>query len=68
MDQFLDLWHSYHFRYCSVNNSGKTYILYNLSPVWEKPKKMDFAHKIVWKLTPEYRITPTNLVGINFEG
>ena len=22
MDQFLDLWHSYRFRYCSVNNSG----------------------------------------------
>lgn len=43
-------------------------ILYNLSPVWDKPKKKDLAHKIVWKLTPEYRITPTNLVGIDFEG
>lgn len=43
-------------------------ILYNLSPVWDKPKKKDFAHRLVWKLTPEYRITPTNLVGINFEG
>lgn len=43
-------------------------ILYNLSPVWDKPKKMDFAHKIVWKLTPEYRITPTNLVGIDYTG
>lgn len=43
-------------------------ILYNLSPVWDKPKKMDLAHKIVWKLTPKYRITPTNLVGIDFEG
>ena len=43
-------------------------ILYNLSPVWDKPKKMDFAHKLVWKLTPEYRITPTNLVGIDYSG
>ncbi|MDE6846694.1 MAG: glycosyltransferase family 4 protein [Lachnospiraceae bacterium] len=43
-------------------------ILYNLSPVWDEPKKMDFAHKIVWKLTPKYRITPTNLVGIDFSG
>lgn len=43
-------------------------ILYNLSPVWDKPKKKDLAHKIVWKLTPEYRMTPTNLVGIDFEG
>ena len=43
-------------------------ILYNLSPVWDKPKTMDMAHKIVWKLTPKYRITPTNLVGIDFTG
>lgn len=43
-------------------------ILYSMSPVWDKPKKMDLAHKIVWKLTPEYRITPTNLVGIDFTG
>lgn len=43
-------------------------MLYNLSPVWDKPKKMDLAHKIVWKLTPKYRITPTNLVGIDFTG
>jgi len=43
-------------------------ILYNLSPVWDKPKKMDLAHKLVWRLTPEYRITPTNLVGIDFTG
>lgn len=43
-------------------------ILYNLSPVWDKPKKMDLAHKIVWKLTPKYRITPTNLVGIDYSG
>lgn len=43
-------------------------IIYNLSPVWDKPKEMDIAHKIVWKLTPKYRITPTNLVGIDFTG
>lgn len=43
-------------------------ILYNLSPVWDKPKKKDLAHRIVWKLTPEYRITPANLVGIDFSG
>lgn len=43
-------------------------ILYNLSPVWDKPKKMDLAHKIVWSLTPKYRMTPTNLVGIDFTG
>lgn len=43
-------------------------ILYNLSPVWDKPKRMDLAHKLVWKLTPEYRITPTNLVGIDYTG
>ncbi len=43
-------------------------ILYNLSPVWDKPKKKDLAHKLVWKLTPEYRITPTNLVGIDYTG
>ena len=43
-------------------------ILYNLSPVWDKPRKKDLAHKLVWKLTPEYRITPTNLVGIDYTG
>lgn len=43
-------------------------ILYNLSPVWDKPKEMDLAHKLVWKLTPRYRITPTNLVGIDYTG
>lgn len=43
-------------------------ILYNLSPVWDKPKKMDLAHRIVWKLTPKYRMTPVNLVGVDYEG
>ncbi|MDE7277696.1 MAG: glycosyltransferase family 4 protein, partial [Lachnospiraceae bacterium] len=36
-------------------------ILYNQSPVWDRPERMDLAHKIVWKLTPEYRITPVKL-------
>lgn len=39
-------------------------ILYNQSPVWDRPEKMNLAHKIVWKLTPEYRITPVNLTGM----
>ncbi|NLL77138.1 MAG: glycosyltransferase family 4 protein [Clostridiales bacterium] len=43
-------------------------ILYNLSPVWDKPKKMDLAHKIVWKLTPKYRMTPVKLTGVDFDG
>lgn len=43
-------------------------ILYNLSPVWDKPKKMDLAHKLVWRLTPAYRMTPTDLVGIDYTG
>lgn len=41
-------------------------ILYNQSPVWEKTRRKDFAHKIVWGLTPKYRITPVNLVGIDY--
>ncbi|MCI8847154.1 MAG: glycosyltransferase family 4 protein [Lachnospiraceae bacterium] len=43
-------------------------ILYILSPVWDKPKKMDLAHKIVWKLVPEYRMTPSMLVGADYSG
>lgn len=43
-------------------------ILYNLSPVWDKPKKKDLAHKLVWKLTPRYRMTPVNLVGTDYTG
>lgn len=33
-------------------------ILYNQSPMWDDPPKRDFAHKIVRKLTPKYRMTP----------
>lgn len=43
-------------------------ILYNQSPVWDKPKKMDLAHKMIWKLTPEYRITPVNRIGADTQG
>lgn len=43
-------------------------ILYNQSPVWDKPKKMDLAHKMIWKLTPEYRITPVNRIGADMQG
>jgi len=38
-------------------------ILYNQSPVRDGSEKMDLAHKIVWKLTPEYRITPVRTAG-----
>lgn len=43
-------------------------ILYNLSPVWDYKFKDDLAHKIVWKLTPRYRMTPVDVVGIEYEG
>ena len=33
-------------------------ILYNQSPMWDDPPKKDLAHKLVYKLTPKYRITP----------
>lgn len=43
-------------------------ILYNLSPVWDYEFKDDLAHKIVWKLTPGYRMTPVDVVGTSYEG
>lgn len=43
-------------------------VLYNLSPVWDKPKKMDLAHRLVWKLTPTDRMTPSNLIGVDYTG
>lgn len=43
-------------------------ILYNMNPVWDKPKKKNLAHKLVWRLTPKYRMTPTNLIGIDYSG
>lgn len=43
-------------------------ILYNQTPVWDKPKAMNGAHKLVWKLTPKYRITPVDVVGTDYSG
>lgn len=43
-------------------------ILYNLSPVWDFKFKDDLAHRIVWKLTPKYRMTPVDVVGISYDG
>lgn len=44
--------------------------LFNLSPVWAEPTyfKNDLAHRIVRKLTPEYRLTPSNQIGIDMTG
>lgn len=33
-------------------------ILYNQSPLWDDPPKEDWGHRLVYKLTPKYRITP----------
>lgn len=33
-------------------------ILYNQSPLWDKPLKKDFAHQLVYGLTPKSRYTP----------
>lgn len=43
-------------------------ILYNLSPVWDDKFKDDLAHRIVWKLTPQYRMTPVDVVGTSYKG
>ena len=43
-------------------------ILYNLSPVWDFKFEDDLAHKLVWKLTPKYRMTPVDVVGISYDG
>lgn len=43
-------------------------ILYNQTPIWDKPKAMNVAHKLVWKLTPRYRITPVDVVGTDYNG
>lgn len=47
---------------------GVPTILYNLSPVWEEEKKKDIAHKLVWKLTPKYRMSPSPLIGVDYNG
>lgn len=33
-------------------------ILYNQNPLWDDAPKKDWAHRIVQRLTPEYRMTP----------
>lgn len=43
-------------------------ILYNLSPVWDYSFKDDLIHHFVRKLTPRYRMTPVDVVGMNYEG
>ena len=54
MDQFLDSWHSYRFRYCSVNNLGLvSFIFDNLiypklnARIIEMPKRMEWYIIIV---------------------
>ena len=44
--------------------------LFNLSPVWAEPSyfKDDIAHRIVRKMTPTYRLTPSNQIGIDMTG
>lgn len=37
---------------------GYKAVLYNQSPLWDKPPKQDFIHKLVRKMTPEKRMTP----------
>ncbi|MCM1242586.1 MAG: glycosyltransferase family 1 protein [Roseburia sp.] len=43
-------------------------ILYNQTPLWEKAKELNAAHKLVWRLTPECRITPVEAIGIDHTG
>lgn len=33
-------------------------ILYDQNPMWDDPPKKDWMHKIVYRITPEYRMTP----------
>lgn len=37
---------------------GYKAVLYNQSPLWDRPPKQDFLHKLVRKMTPEKRMTP----------
>lgn len=43
-------------------------ILYNLSPVWDYKFKDDLAHRMVRKLTPQYRMTPVDVIGTSYKG
>ena len=58
------------FCYPFCKRMGYKTILYNLSPVYAEDGyyKYDIAHKIVRKLTPEYRISPTRQIGIDMTG
>lgn len=37
---------------------GYKAVLYNQSPLWDRPPKQDFLHKLVRNMTPEKRMTP----------
>ncbi len=51
--------------YLIGHNKSKC-ILYNQSPIWDKPSKQDFKHKLVRHLTPKFRMTP--VMGIKESG
>ncbi len=42
--------------------------LYMMNPVWGEAPKQDIPHKVVRKLTPQYRLTPSMMVGIEKKG
>ena len=59
--------------YCICMNAicrhyGIPTILYNLRPVWDYHFKDDLPHRIVRKLTPRFRMTPTDVIGTSYEG
>lgn len=42
--------------------------LYVMNPVWGEPPKTDLPHRIVRKLTPPFRLTPSMVVGTEYAG
>ncbi len=42
--------------------------LYVMNPVWGEPPVQDLPHRIVRKLTPKYRLTPSLTIGTKLEG
>ncbi len=42
--------------------------LYVMNPVWGEAPKQDLPHRIVRKLTPRYRLTPSLTIGTEFTG
>lgn len=42
--------------------------LYVMNPVWGEKPKLDLAHRIVRRLTPVFRLTPSMMIGIGIEG